>query len=568
MMWSRTDRTGIGRLLVVVMGSCLTAVVLGMVGPPATSATLLPVVTETGRISFSIDGLGTNDPAGGIIDVEKPSGATVRKAFLSCAATGGAIPNGIVTINGTAVNWDQNISRTFFFNTFADVTTIVKPTIDAAAAGRVPMTVAEGSSTSSVDGCALGVVLDDPGQTADSSAIVLFGAQESAGDSFAITLATPLDLTDPTSVADMGLAISFSAQDQSGPAGSHQCGTQSAMDSQIDVNGTRLTSCAGNADDGVGTISDGLLFTVGGLDDSNDNPADPFQRAADGETPRVRDDELYNLKPFVHTGETLINVNTINPSNDDNIFVAYFRTSVPSVIGEGIVLAPLTATNDLGVSHTLTATVVDDHGTPIVGRNVTFTVHSGPNAGTTGTRATDVFGKATFTYTGSGGAGTDVADATMTDSHEMMQTSNSVSKLWVSFDPFGGIVRTPRRNITLHLTRPSPDTDAVRCAETDPANPDFDDIPFTPFPDGSVDIDITLSPGDGTKNVCCEYRYTSESVSAPICDSIILATGMGPPPGQPPAPAPAMSWPVLVLTGALLLGVGRVLQRSRSKPRA
>ena len=556
----------VGRLLQTAVMSCLTAVVFCTVRPSVSSATLSPVVTETGRISFSIDGLGTNNPAGGVIEVEKPTGATVRKAFLSC---GGFVSvNGVVTINGTGVNWDQSATVNGFVNTYADVTAIVQPIVDAAAAGRVPLTVAEGSSTFSIDGCALGVVLDDPTQTRDSSAIVLFGGQQSSGDSFAITLAEPLDLTDPTSTADMGLAISYSAQDQTGSGGSHLCGTQSAMDSQIDVNGTRLTSCAGNADDGVGTIANGMLFTVGGLDDSNDDPADPFQRAADGGTPRVRDDELYNLKPFVHTGDTLINVNTINPSNDDNIFVAYFRTSVPSVVGEGIVLGPLTATNDLGVSHTLTATVVDNLGNPIVGRSVTFTVHSGPNAGAHATVVTNVFGKATFTYTGSGGSGTDVADATMTDSHAMLKTSNSVTKLWVSFDPFGGVIRTPRRNITLHLVRPSPDTDAVRCAETDPANPDFDSIPFTPFPDGSVDINLTLSPGDGTKNVCCDYRYTNGSVSAPICDSIILATGSGPPPQFPPAPAPAMSWPVLALTAGLLLAAGQVLQRSRRKPTA
>ena len=117
------------------------------------------------------------------------------------------------------------------------------------------------------------------------------------------------------------------------------------------------------------------------------------------------------------------------------------------------------------------------------------------------------------------------------------------------FDPFGGIVRTPRRDIHLTIRRPSPDTEGVRCAETDPHSPDFDSIPFTPFPDGEVDIDLTLSPGDGTKHVCCEYISTSDAISAPVCDSIVLATGAS----QGPTTAPALSYPMLALTLLLLL---------------
>jgi hypothetical protein len=41
---------------------------------------LQPIVTETGKISLSLDGLGTN-AASGTIDVEKPAGATVKKSL-------------------------------------------------------------------------------------------------------------------------------------------------------------------------------------------------------------------------------------------------------------------------------------------------------------------------------------------------------------------------------------------------------------------------------------------------------------------------------------------------------
>src|SRR5947207_3336165 len=96
------------RTLVQALAAVGVLAALSVGTPRGARATLSPVVTETGRIAFSIDGLGTNDPAGGIVEVEKPAGATVRKAFLSCAGTdnSGAIPDGVITVNGTGVNWD------------------------------------------------------------------------------------------------------------------------------------------------------------------------------------------------------------------------------------------------------------------------------------------------------------------------------------------------------------------------------------------------------------------------------------------------------------------------------
>ena len=80
-------------------------------------------------------------------------------------------------------------------------------------------------------------------------------------------------------------------------------------------------------------------------------------------------------------------------------------------------LAPSTATNPVGTSHTVTATVKDQNQNPVSGVSVTFTVLSGgPNAGTKGTATTNSSGQATFTYTGSGGAGTDSIQACIAQS--------------------------------------------------------------------------------------------------------------------------------------------------------
>src|SRR5437667_316953 len=99
--------------------------------------------------------------------------------------------------------------------------------------------------------------------------------------------------------AQMSLGIGFSYQGgQPTDPGTHTCGTDSVQSSEVDINvaGNRLTSCAGNYDDGFG--QNGALITVGGVGDSTDNPSDPFQQPGDGGLPRVDDDELYDLSGY------------------------------------------------------------------------------------------------------------------------------------------------------------------------------------------------------------------------------------------------------------------------------
>ena len=92
---------------------------------------LQPMITETGKINLSVDGLGTD--SSGIIQVEKPEGATVRSAYLIAAGEWGSqIPEGSVLINGSAVYWNNTVFSTACYNYWADVTSIVKPAVDIA----------------------------------------------------------------------------------------------------------------------------------------------------------------------------------------------------------------------------------------------------------------------------------------------------------------------------------------------------------------------------------------------------------------------------------------------------
>lgn len=282
------------------------------------SAAISPVVTENGMITLSIDALGTLSSTG-TIDVQKPAGATVRAAYLAAASmgvSGRVLVNGDVKINGNDVIWSLSTAATpplAASNHFANVTSIVKPIVDAAPAGIVSLTITEVDSIN-IDGEVLAVIFDDPNQLTSNSIILLFGAQNPTGDTFNITT-SPLD---PTKEIDMSLGISFSAQ----PAG------QSSI---VNVNGQRLTSSAGGQDDGE--LANGALMTAGGIGDSIANPANPF---ADDSGGTRTDDELYDLRPFVTANATNITVFTQNPSNDDNIFfAAFFFAGATAVINPG-----------------------------------------------------------------------------------------------------------------------------------------------------------------------------------------------------------------------------------------
>jgi hypothetical protein len=81
----------------------------------------------------------------------------------------------------------------------------------------------------------------------------------------------------------------------------------------------------------------------------------------------------------------------------------------------------------IGTSANFTATVTDASSAPLSGVFVTFLVTGGPDAGLTGAGQTDANGHATFTYTGTQGAGTDTVQASIGP-----LTSNLVQEAWTS----------------------------------------------------------------------------------------------------------------------------------------
>ena len=143
----------------------------------------------------------------------------------------------------------------------------------------------------------------------------------------AFNLANPIDKNIPNFNAVLSLGIQFSDQEGLG----HTCGQNPAFAqfSTVDVNGARLASCAGNADDGA--LMSGALITVGGVGDSTANPSDPFCRA--GDSCSTTDDELYGIAGFLKQGDTQVRITTANPSNDDSIFLAVLQLTAATCTG-------------------------------------------------------------------------------------------------------------------------------------------------------------------------------------------------------------------------------------------
>jgi hypothetical protein len=387
---------------------------------PSLSNTLAGALSEvyssTGHYTLSVDGKGSSS-ASMTVRVNKPTAtATVQKAILMSTATGATIANSCVTLAAAPISWDgtatSSSSGISFNNYWADVTSLVSAPINAFPAGISTLPVTECNSAQ-IEGQVLLVVFNDATAT-EKTIIIMFGAATPSGDNFSVTLAQPIDPSQPGALLDMGLGIGFSYQASGG--------TQT---SQVTVNGQNLSSSAGGEDDGAS--ENGALLTVGGIGNVNTNPINPNV----GPTTQFTDDELYTILPFITNTTTSLNINTVNPSGDDNIFLAYFALSGAAIIGEGILLTQTTTSGNVGTNHTVKAIVKNANGQPLPNKTVTFTITSGPNAGLAPfSITTDANGEANFTYLGSGGPGVDTIMACFIDSQNQLACSNILSFQW------------------------------------------------------------------------------------------------------------------------------------------
>jgi hypothetical protein len=253
-----------------------------------------------GAYGLSTDGGGSNN-GDYTVSAFVPVGATVTAAYLYQAtydSTGTPTP---VTLNGSSLTFASQVPNATaccsLASARADVTGLVSSVVNGGAGGTYNFTVGEGNS-GVTDGTAL-VVVYSLASLPTTTVAILDGFASVTGDSTALNFADPLDPTAAGFQAEMRLGIGFSC-----------CGQEST----VKVNGTTITDVAGNNDDGTSGVENGDLITVGG----NDDPFTPANPTYD------QDHERYNLASSIVKGDTSIKVDTINASQDDNIFLAAF----------------------------------------------------------------------------------------------------------------------------------------------------------------------------------------------------------------------------------------------------
>jgi hypothetical protein len=95
----------------------------------------------------------------------------------------------------------------------------------------------------------------------------------------------------------------------------------------------------------------------------------------------------------------------------------------------GLTLTPPTATNAVGTTHTVTATVKDSINNPVSGVVVNFTIVSGPNVGMVGADTTDTNGEATFSWS-SAAEGTDTVEAAINGAIGAAPITTTATKTW------------------------------------------------------------------------------------------------------------------------------------------
>ena len=248
----------------------------------------------------SVDAVGLRDNTQGFLQADIPVGATVEKAFLYSASVWSRSLADVEFEGSTLISSPSSRLDVALKNSNPasenrwDVTSLVQTKVGGGS-GLFDFSVKE---LGYLDGEILAVVysiLNQPTKTA----IIFDGELATTGDTFDIQLSPPFEVGDDV-IMSLGISYGYQGTDQY---------------TRVDVNGQRLTSSAGGQDDGYG--ANGGLITAGGVGDSIANPPNPF--AGPNNDPTY-DDELYNLGSFLASGDMLITIDTLNPSNDDNVF--------------------------------------------------------------------------------------------------------------------------------------------------------------------------------------------------------------------------------------------------------
>ena len=165
-------------------------------------------VTFFGNGGHSADAMGSSSGSG-TLQADIPAGSTVEQAYIYVPKNGSCGPtSNSVTFDGQAVTVDRIASGIGFGLCAykAEVTSQVAAKVGAG--GGITDFPVFYKSAPSADGIGLVVIFSNPASS-EVSIAVLDGGQASAGDSFLLGLAEPLDKDVPGFSAIMSLGIGF-----------------------------------------------------------------------------------------------------------------------------------------------------------------------------------------------------------------------------------------------------------------------------------------------------------------------------------------------------------------------
>lgn len=194
-------------------------------------------------------------------------------------------------------------------------------------------------------------------------------------------------------------------------------------------------------------------------------------------------------------------------------------------ITSSISLTPASATNPVGGSHTVTAKIVDSSGNPVAGKTVTFSIDSGPNAGKTGTGVTNAAGETTFTYTDTGGAGTDSISAIFTNDAGAQEKATA-TKTWAASTAdttaptcvLSGKVTAPIAQIQVTLQDTGSGLNTITATTTNATQV------TDPFTSGTTSpVTVTATKTDQSKSASLAITATDVAGNTVKCDPIFGA---------------------------------------------
>jgi hypothetical protein len=255
-----------------------------------------------------------------------PSGSTIQAAYLySSTFSPSTNPNGVMLSQGantvTPTFTPLGVGDGFLQAWRANVTGFVQA--NASLGSLTTWTANEGANTAAIDGEGLVIAYTNPAITNTQSVAILDGFSSSAGDTSHIAFsALPAGFTAAMQIGD---GFSFDGPNPNNPTNTEQVST-------ITVNGTPLTTVAGHCDDDQdAACENGNLITVGAVNAGpHDDPFTPFP--CSGLACIGDDHENYNLANILAVGDTSATVMTVNPSDNDNIFLETFEFSVPAQV--------------------------------------------------------------------------------------------------------------------------------------------------------------------------------------------------------------------------------------------